>query len=155
MMRRLPRLLIASTACVCVAVLAPPGAVAAPPGPPGTGQPGEYRPVRGPSAPSEHRFLQKTMRGEDLPRHAYDDAAAQAALLPTSGGQWQLIGPTNIGGRIVDVALDPQQRDALYVASASGGLWRSTDAAATFAPAWPEDLTQAMGSVAAAPDGMT
>ena len=152
-MRRLPRLLIAATACVSVTILVPPSVTAAPPGPPGTGQPGEYRPVRGPSAPSEHRFLQKTVRGEELPRHAYDDAAAQAALLPTSGGQWQLVGPTNIGGRIVDIALDPQQRDALYVAAASGGLWRSTDAGATFAPAWPEDLTQAMGSVVTAPDG--
>ena len=153
-MRRLPRLLITTaTACLSVAFLVPPSAAAAPPGPPGTGQPGEYRPVRGPSAPSEHRFLQKTMRGQDLPRHAYDDAAAQAALLPTVGGSWQLVGPTNIGGRIVDIALDPQQRDALYVAAASGGLWRSTDAGATFAPAWPDNATQAMGSVAAAPDG--
>ena len=67
-------------------------------------------------------------------QHAYDDAAAQAALLPTVGGSWQLVGPTNIGGRIVGIALDPQQRDALYVAAASGGLWRSTDAGATFAP---------------------
>jgi photosystem II stability/assembly factor-like uncharacterized protein len=121
--------------------------------PPGTGQPGEYRPVRGPSAPSEHRFLQKTIHGEDLPRHAYDLAAAQATQLPTTGGHWNLAGPSNIGGRIVDIALDPRQPDALYVAAASGGLWRSTDAGATFAPAWPEDLTQAMGAVAASPDG--
>jgi photosystem II stability/assembly factor-like uncharacterized protein len=132
-------------------LVAPPGAAAGPGT--GPGQPGEYRPVRGPSAPAEHRFLQKTYRGEELPRHAYDIAAGEAARLPITGGRWNLVGPTNIGGRIVDIALDLRRRDTLYVAAASGGLWRSTDAGATFAPAWPEDLTQAMGAVAAAPDG--
>lgn len=146
------RLLTAVVVCASAVFLAPPG-VAAADDPPGTGQPGEYRPVRGPSAPGEHRFLQKTLRGEELPRHAYDIAAAEATRLPVVGGRWSSIGPTNIGGRIVDLALDPRRKDALYVASASGGLWRSTDAGATFAPAWPDDLTQAMGSVAVAPDG--
>jgi photosystem II stability/assembly factor-like uncharacterized protein len=121
--------------------------------PPGTGQPGEYRPVRGPSAPAEHRFLQKTVRGETLPRHAYDLAAEQANRLPTVGGNWTAAGPTNIGGRIVGLALDPQQPDTLYAASASGGLWRSADAGRTFAPAWPQDATQAMGAVTTASDG--
>ena len=133
-----------------VVAVAPGVALSAPPGP---GQPGEYRPVRGPSAPAEHRFLQKTYRGEGLPRHAYDIAAAEAAKLPTSGGRWSMLGPSNIGGRIVDVALDPQRADTVYAASASGGLWRSTDAGATFAPAWPDDQTQAMGAVAITPDG--
>jgi photosystem II stability/assembly factor-like uncharacterized protein len=145
------RLLIAAVAGVSIAFLVSPAVAAA--DPPGTGQPGEYRPVRGPSAPSEHRFLQKTTRGEELPRHAYDLAAAEAARVPVVGGRWNLIGPTNIGGRIVDLALDPRRRDTLYVAAASGGLWRSTDAGSTFAPAWPDDATQAMGSVAVAPDG--
>jgi photosystem II stability/assembly factor-like uncharacterized protein len=150
-MRRLPRLLIAATACVSTAILIPPGVATA--APPGTGQPGEYRPVRGPSAPAEHRFLQKTQRGQELPRHAYDNAAAEAARLPVVGGRWDLIGPTNIGGRIVDVALDPKRRDALYVAAASGGLWYSTDAGMTYRPAWPDHFTQAMGAVTTAPDG--
>jgi photosystem II stability/assembly factor-like uncharacterized protein len=146
------RILAATAIALSTLLLTPPAAVAAPK-PPGTGQPGEYRPVRGPSAPSEHRFLQKTMPGQELPRHAYDVAAAQAAQLPTTGGAWNLLGPSNIGGRVVDIALDPLHADTLYIATASGGLWRSTDAGATFAPAWPEGQTQAMGAVAAAPDG--
>jgi len=145
------RLLVLAVAAASAVVVAPPAVVLA--APPGAVQPAEYRPVRGPSAPAEHRFLQKTHRGEELPRHAYDLAAAEATRLPTSGGRWSMIGPTNIGGRIVDLALDPQRSDTVYAAAASGGLWRSTDAGATFETAWPDDLTQAMGSVAAAPDG--
>jgi photosystem II stability/assembly factor-like uncharacterized protein len=149
-MRHLLVVACCAVSTVLSPLVVPSTAVAAPPG---TGQPGEYRPVRGPSAPAEHRFLQKTYRGEELPRHAYDLAAAEASRLPVTGGRWDMVGPTNIGGRIVDLALDPRRPDTVYAAAASGGLWRSTDAGLTFAPAWPDDLTQAMGAVAAAPDG--
>ncbi|GAB3500824.1 sialidase family protein [Amycolatopsis cihanbeyliensis] len=121
--------------------------------PPGPGEPGEHRPVRGPSAPAEHRFLQKTIRGETVPRHAYAQAADQAKGLPAIGGRWKQAGPTNIGGRIVSLALDPQRKDTVYAAAASGGLWRSTDAGKTFAPAWPDEGTQAMGAVATTGEG--
>ena len=136
------RLAIGVAACLSAALLLPVVASAEPP------DPGEDD--LGPSAPFEHRFLQKTMPGQELPRHAFDIAAAEADRVPTVGGRWSLIGPTNIGGRIVDLALDPLQKDALYVASASGGLWRSTDAGSTFAPAWPGNQTQALGAVTTA-----
>lgn len=145
------RILAMVTVGLSVLLAVPPGVATA--APPGTGQPGEYRPVRGPSAPAEHRFLQKTHRGEELPRHAYDLAATEASRLPVTGGRWQLIGPTNIGGRVTDLVLDPQRRDTVYAAAASGGLWRSTDAGLTFETAWPDDQTQAIGSVTMTPDG--
>ena len=107
----------------------------------------------GPDAPADYSYVQKTIHGDTLPRHAYDLAAAQARRLRTVGGQWQSEGPTNIGGRVVGLALDPNNPDTLYAAAASGGLWRSTDDGSTFVPAWPPDATQAMGAVAVAPDG--
>ncbi len=116
-------------------------------------QPGDYRPVRGPSAPEEHRYLQKTSGANGLARHAYATAAAQALQIPATANDWRFIGPSNIGGRIVGVAIDPLHRDVVYAASASGGMWKSTDAGSVFAAAWPERLTQAMGAVATAPDG--
>ncbi|GAB2755577.1 WD40/YVTN/BNR-like repeat-containing protein [Streptomyces bullii] len=127
---------------------APPGPSAAPPGPSDV-----YRPVRGPAAPAEYRYLQKTLPGQSIPRHAHDLAAAQARELPVVGGRWKNVGPTNIGGRIVSLALDPKRADTLYAAAASGGLWRSTDAGQTFHSVWPDSRTQAMGAVATAPDG--
>ncbi|MGN9758766.1 WD40/YVTN/BNR-like repeat-containing protein [Streptomyces sp. SD31] len=135
-------------AAPAAAAPAPPSGLSAPPGPSDV-----YRPVRGPAAPAEYRYLQKTLPGESMPRHAHDLAAAQARALPTVGGRWKGIGPTNIGGRIVSLALDPKRADTLYAAAASGGLWRSTDAGATFHSVWPDSWTQAMGAVAAAPDG--
>jgi photosystem II stability/assembly factor-like uncharacterized protein len=151
MTRRTP-LLLALAAVVLTgttAALSPvPGAAASPPRPPD-----EYRPVRGPAAPAEFRYLQKTLPGQALPRHAYATAAEAARRLPTAGGAWQQIGPTNIGGRITSLALDARQPDTVYAAAASGGLWVSRDAGQRFEPAWPADLTQAMGAVATGPDG--
>ncbi|MCC2274226.1 glycosyl hydrolase [Streptomyces sp. ET3-23] len=111
-------------------------------------------PLRGPAAPAEFSYLQKALPGRPLPRHAFERAAAEAAALPAVPGRWQPLGPTNIGGRVVSLALDPQRADTLYAAAASGGLWRSDDAGRTFRPAWPDGATQAMGAVAASPDGM-
>ena len=39
--------------------------------------------------------------------------------------KWQNIGPVNFGGRIVDIATDPANSSTIYVASATGGLWKS------------------------------
>lgn len=42
-------------------------------------------------------------------------------------GNWTAIGPDqNIGGRILCVAVDPQNSNNLFIGSASGGMWKST-----------------------------
>lgn len=40
--------------------------------------------------------------------------------------QWESIGPTNIGGRTLALAIHPENPDVLFAGSASGGLWKST-----------------------------
>ncbi|MBI3502898.1 MAG: T9SS type A sorting domain-containing protein [Bacteroidetes bacterium] len=43
-----------------------------------------------------------------------------------STGSWQNIGPNNVGGRTLCVALDPNDTATVWLGSASGGLWKST-----------------------------
>lgn len=64
--------------------------------------------------------------------------------------QWQLRGPTNIGGRVLDVVVDPRpdKPDTITVALASSGVWRSTDGGLTYTKAWPENITQNIGALA-------
>ncbi|MFQ5629014.1 MAG: T9SS type A sorting domain-containing protein [bacterium] len=38
---------------------------------------------------------------------------------------WRAIGPHNVGGRTLAIALNPQNPNTIYAGSASGGLWRS------------------------------
>ena len=71
--------------------------------------------------------------------------AASPSLAQTS---WTFEGPEVIGGRIVDLAVDPLAPDTLYAAAATGGVWKSTDAGGELRPAWPTGLNQAVGALA-------
>ncbi|MEV5767211.1 glycosyl hydrolase [Micromonospora sp. NPDC052213] len=81
-------------------------------------------------------------------------ARTRSAYRDLAGEQWRFFGPSNIGGRVVDIAVDPQVADQIFIAAASGGIWRSADAGATFEPAWPDGGTQSMGAVAMTTDGV-
>jgi hypothetical protein len=80
-------------------------------------------------------------------------AAQQAKALKSAGGSWEYVGANNIGGRVTDVVVDPTQPNTIFVASAGGGVWKSTDAGATYTTAWPDDYPQAIGSLALGSDG--
>jgi len=41
--------------------------------------------------------------------------------------QWELVGPTNIGGRITDIEVPADQSDIIYVGAASGGVFKTED----------------------------
>ncbi len=95
--------------------------------------------------------------------HAYMRALNQSlriekrteAISPElAGAEWELMGPTNIGGRVVDVAIDPLVENTVYAATAGGGVWKSTDAGVNFTFSWPNDVTQSMGAIAAGSDGV-
>jgi len=101
-----------------------------------SGEEGEGEDDGGPAAPAEY-LTKKFTSGHDVTPEQVHRAEAQAAALPTSGGSWSLVGPSNVGGRITDLVVDPRRPDTVYVAASGGGVWRSTDAGATFHAAGP------------------
>lgn len=63
----------------------------------------------------------------------YADALSQMNLearlaAKDRGGTWDAIGPKNIGGRTLCLAIHPLDTNIMYAGSASGGLWKSTTA---------------------------
>jgi len=52
-------------------------------------------------------------------------ALAEDRTKSGTAAPWQSLGPHNIGGRTLAVALNPQNPNTVYAGSASGGLWRS------------------------------
>ncbi|MFK7885495.1 MAG: thrombospondin type 3 repeat-containing protein [Gammaproteobacteria bacterium] len=82
-------------------------------------------------------------------------AASERARSRSAQGDpaWQFVGPVNIGGRVLDIAVDPILDDTLFVASASGGVWRSSDAGDTFQSVWPNSNAQAIGALAMSTNG--
>ncbi len=49
-------------------------------------------------------------------------------------GTWTPVGPGNIGGRIRAMVIHPTTPATIVIGAASGGIWRTTDAGATWAP---------------------
>jgi len=85
---------------------------------------------------------------------AVDLSRATARTTPKlADAAWTHLGPTNIGGRVSEIAVDPTADDTVYAATASGGMWKSTDGALTWDYAWAPGITQAMGAVAVGSDG--
>ncbi len=81
-------------------------------------------------------------------------AQSQAnAVSQGSKASWKLVGPSNIGGRVVDLVVDANHPRTIYAAVSGGGVWKSTDAGTTFETAWPNSATQTMGALAIGSDG--
>jgi photosystem II stability/assembly factor-like uncharacterized protein len=55
--------------------------------------------------------------------------------------QWQLLGPGNFAGRVNSIAVDRNNRNRIYIATSSGGVWRSTDSGANWT-----DLSATLGT---------
>jgi hypothetical protein len=64
---------------------------------------------------------------------------------------WFCVGPANYAGRILDLEFDPTNPSILYAGSASGGLWKSTDAGVSWMPLTDELPTLAVGGIAVLP----
>ena len=62
----------------------------------------------------------------------YTEALAQMRLAAQLRGDrspdWEALGPKNIGGRTLCLAINPQDTNVLWMGSASGGIWKSTSA---------------------------
>lgn len=127
---------------------------------------GEHSPyveaIKERKAPEDFFLFERLFTGGAPGRNSLQAAAEQAEAVgraternapALAAKKWEFIGPTNIGARVVDMVMDPQRENTLYLASASGGVWKSTDDGTTFQPLWPNDLPQSMGALAIASDG--
>ena len=65
--------------------------------------------------------------------------------------EWRSIGPANMGGRIADVEGVPGDPNVVYVASASGGLWKTTNGGVKWTPIFEREGTISIGDIALAP----
>ena len=64
---------------------------------------------------------------------------------------WRHIGPFTFSGRITDVAVPQGQSLVYYVATATGGLWKTEDAGTHFEPIFDKYGNMSMGHIAVAP----
>lgn len=65
--------------------------------------------------------------------------------------QWRELGPTIMGGRVSDLAVVESDPSVFYVATATGGIWKTENAGVTFAPIFDKEVTSSIGDVTVAP----
>lgn len=61
------------------------------------------------------------------PDSAEGQLAVQALSINTSLGEWRAVGPSNFGGKVYSVAIDPTNVNYVYAAYEVGGLWGTAD----------------------------
>ena len=70
-----------------------------------------------------------------------------------AGLKWQFLGPTNISGRVTDVAIESPRGKSytLYAATASGGVWKTENEGTSWRPVFEHATSTSIGDVTIAP----
>jgi len=83
----------------------------------------------------------------------YEAHVAMEENSPFKNHPWQFIGPTNISGRMTDIAVVTPKGESytIYVAGASGGVWMTKNEGVTWEPIFQEEASTSIGEVTVAP----
>ncbi len=82
-------------------------------------------------------------------------AESQKSILETtsiSGLKFRSIGPALTSGRIADIAVNPNNHNEYYVATASGGVWKTVNSGNTFKPLFDSQGSYSIGCVTIDPN---
>lgn len=69
-----------------------------------------------------------------------------------SGLSFREVGPALTSGRIADLAINPNNFNEYYVATASGGLWKTTNHGTTYQPIFDDQSSYSIGCVSIDPN---
>jgi hypothetical protein len=69
-----------------------------------------------------------------------------------TGLKWRSIGPALTSGRISDIAINPNNPYEYYVASASGGVWKTSNAGNEYTPLFDDEGSYSIGCVTIDPN---
>src|SRR5262245_52942657 len=73
---------------------------------------------------------------------------AQGGASPVDGLHFRDIGPAASGGRIHDLQINPKDPAVLYVAAATGGIWKSDNKGVTWKPVFERQADNTFGALA-------
>ncbi len=77
---------------------------------------------------------------------------AQEDADPFANLEWRPIGPVNMSGRVADVEGVPGDPNLLYVGTASGGIWKTTNGGMTFSSLFDQQEVASIGDLGVAPN---
>ncbi len=108
-----------------------------------------------PKQPNEYFHFQRAWPHHDIPAGAFANALEQARRLEPSlrsaGVSWEEAGPTNVGGRITAMAVDPNDNQRIWIGAADGGVLYSVDGGNSWTPQLDEFGGLSIGAMTAHP----
>lgn len=96
-------------------------------------------------------FVPAITFAQDKPSDKPDAKLTTNTSLLAGALEFRSTGPAFMSGRIGDVAIDPVKPNTWYIAAASGGLWKTTNAGTTFRPIFENKPSYSMGCVSLDP----
>jgi len=107
--------------------------------------------------PTEWFMKQRVYPHGDLNPEVYEEVRQRAIAQRTESARyksgqedWELVGPYNVGGRISDVEMHHTDTETIYVAAASGGIYKSPDKGVSWEQIFENPYTQSIGDMAIA-----
>lgn len=108
-----------------------------------------------PKAPNPWFFLERAYPFGRIARKDWERAQIEARMLreeaQAKAGTWTALGPTNIGGRVTDIGVDPTDGDIVFAGAAEGGVLRSLDGGSTWTEVFDYETTLSIGTLAIDP----
>lgn len=104
--------------------------------------------------PSDWFHYQRSYPNNDIPFERYYAALEKTKTMgdaPQSALNWLLTGPTNVGGRITAVAVDPANTNIIIAGTAAGGIFKTTNGGLNWSPKTDFKPGLAIGSLAMDP----
>jgi len=94
-----------------------------------------------------------TRLGVPLPGRPETGAPSVAKFIAARAlGQWEALGPGNIGGRTRTLVIHPQHPEIMYAGGVSGGVWKTIDGGASWMPVSDRLTNIAVNSMAIHPE---
>ncbi len=121
--------------------------------------PNKLKKEKGPDMrPNEWAWLQRTFPYFKADESIYAKAIEQVNKMKAERdnyytnkkvqiAQWEFAGPTNIGGRIVDIEFTYLNPNIVYAGAATGGVFKSTDMGTTWFPIFDAAATLSIGDI--------
>jgi photosystem II stability/assembly factor-like uncharacterized protein len=107
--------------------------------------------------PNNWFFQQRAFPYDHINQEAYKEALIQALAeresykIRNAPQSWKFAGCINIGGRITDIEMHASDQQTIYTGSATGGVFKSTDAGTSWFPIFDDALSLSIGDIAIAP----
>jgi photosystem II stability/assembly factor-like uncharacterized protein len=104
--------------------------------------------------PNEWFFMQRAFPEGKINQQIYREAARTVQNMKKqskTSSVWEFAGPTNIGGRITDVEMYPDDMETIFVGAASGGIFKTENAGNSWLAIFDDALSLSIGDMCIAP----